>query len=348
MTITTVTPSKVAAGQANRVILINGTNFDEDQITGITLGSDPDCANLQSYVVTSATQISVKTPAAVPAASNPATAAPGCVATTGAAEDVTVLQVDASGATGSVTKSAAVTFVPPPSLTALVTTAGSEAYPAYTENSAELTDATKRVRDLTTAGGQAIRIKASGDFAFSGATSAGLSGTLGGKPLTTVGFLTPLGATQAATAAGDAGNYWIARTGTALTASATPTLSITQGTVTRNFVVADHGLTIVATPVVTSLDVNSGKVNAATTVKITGTGFSGTPADLSVTFCGVAAPTPTASTLTSITVTTPTTVSGTAGTGLGTATAGVCPVVVTKGGVSSPVTSSTYFAFLDR
>lgn len=338
MTITSVSPTKVAATLANRVITITGTNFDEDSIASITVGGDADCASLTSYVVTSPTTISVKTPGN---GTNTASV-PGCAASSGGtAEPVTITASSTGGA--NVTKASAVTFVPPPS----VATASSSQLPVITENSSEVAVA-NQVQALNAVGGQTIRIRAGADFAFSGAGTAGLSGTLGGKPLSTVGFLSSTGATQANSAAGDNANYWIAKTGTGLTASTTPELTITQNTVSRTFATAATGLTIVATPTVTSLDVQSGKTNGSTTVKITGTGFSATTTDNTVTFCGASANV-TAATTTLLTVTTPT-VSSTAGTtpGLGTATAGVCPVVVTKGGVASPVTSTSFFAFVDR
>src|SRR5689334_5771877 len=57
VTITSVSPAKVAAGLGNRVVTITGTNFDEDQIESIDLGSDADCQALTSYVVISSTTI---------------------------------------------------------------------------------------------------------------------------------------------------------------------------------------------------------------------------------------------------------------------------------------------------
>ncbi len=360
VTISAVNPAKVVSGLANRVILINGTNFDEDQITGISLGADPDCQNLQSYVVTSTTQISVKTPGVAPSGVTPDTAAPGCRPTPGnVAEDVTINQIDATGATGSVTRATAITFVPPPSIGTLVTTAGSEAFPIFTENSSAL-DMADRARQLTSAGGQLVRIKAGADFAFDGRSSAGLTGSLAGKALTTVGFLDSTGATQAINSAPTGnGNFWIARTATALTPTDTPTLAVTQGTVTRTFAADVNGLSVVAAPTVTSLDVTSGKTGAITAVKITGTNFGTSATELQVTMCGRIAPIVGTPTNTSITVNTPNSADSTSPTtnaqlktALG-GTAGVCPVVVTRtpaGGtaMSSAITAASFFAFVDR
>lgn len=348
VTITSSSPLKVPANMANRVVVITGTNFDEDQIVSIKLGSDPDCAAITSYVVTSSTTISVKTPGN---GTDTATV-PGCAPSPNPAvgEDITINQTGAGNPT--VTKpgsaSAGIIFVPPPSIDAVA------ANPVITDNSSAL-DTADQVKALSTAGGQLLRIRSGASFAFDGRATAGLSGTYGGKPLTTVGFQATDGSAQAANAAPGAvgNNYWLARTATALPATATPVLTITQGTVARTFETAATGTTIVATPTVTGLDVTSGKTGAATTVKITGTNFSTTPGDLTVTMCGVTAEIVGATTLTSITVqtpnpgSTPATTTAALKTAIG-GTAGVCPVVVTKGGVASPITAASFFAFLDR
>ncbi|MEV0900315.1 IPT/TIG domain-containing protein [Actinoplanes sp. NPDC049802] len=330
VTITAVTPAKVAAGLGNRVVVITGTNFDEDQITGITLGADPDCAELTSYVVTSSTSISVKTPSANGASAD---GVPGCTA--GAAADVTIHQTEL----GTATRAASITFVDPP---ALATT-----NPMITENSSSLTTG-NQVKTFHTTGNQTIRIKAGSGTTFSGQAGAALSGTYGGKALTSVGFLDPTGATQLASAAGSPGNYWIAKTAASLTA-ASNTLTISLNGVSRTFSATDTGTSLVALPTITSLDVTSGKTNASTQVRITGTNFNTTIGDWTVTFCGVAG-TVTAATATQLTVTTP--VVGGVTPGLGTtAFAGVCPVSVVNANNGSPLTSpvspASYFTFLN-
>jgi hypothetical protein len=341
MTITTVLPIKVAAGLANRVVVITGTNFDEDLIGGVTLGADPDCALLTSYVVSSATSISVKTPG-----NGTAGAPPGCAASSGGtAETVTIVAADLT--TTLAAKTSAITFVPPP---AIATISGSQ-NAVITENSSALPIASQ-VTQLNAAGNQIIRIKAGASFAFTGAGSS-LSGTLGGKALTTVSFLSAADGPQTLTGAGDNGNTWIAKTGTSLTASATPTLTITQSAVSRSFTSVETGLTIVAVPTVTSLGVKEGKSGAATATTIVGTNFGTTIGEIGVTFCGVAAPAPSAVTATLITLVTPTAVAGLSP-GLGLLTnSGVCPVVVTRtpsGGSAlvSPVSTTSAFTFLDR
>ncbi len=325
VTFTGASPAKVSAGTSNRVIILTGTNFDEDQITGIDLGSDPDCANLQSYVVSSSTSISVKTPGA---GSNPGD---GCAA---GAADITINQTNS----GTVTRAAAVTFVNPPALAA--------AKPIITENSSTLL-AANQVTNFTTTGGQTIRIKADANTTFSGLSANALSGSFGGKPLTTVGFVAPDGTAQANSAAGTPGNFWIAKTATALAANATPTLTISQNGVSKTFQSTDIGNpTIVGVPTVTSLDVTSGKSNTATTVKITGTNFGTTVGDWTVNFCGLPGVV-TAATATVLTVTTPTNVGGNAS-GLGASTyAGVCPVVVVgANNGTSPLSEKSNFTYL--
>ncbi|GAA4928608.1 hypothetical protein GCM10025331_10280 [Actinoplanes utahensis] len=319
VTLTAVSPTKLAAGLANRVVTLTGTNFDEDQILSIDLGADADCQALTSYVVTSATSIAVKTPTG------------GCDA--GAAAPVTINQTE----TGEVVKTGAITFVDPPTITA--------SNPISTENSAAL-DAADRVTKLSTTGGQVIRIKAGSGTTFTGQSGAALSGTFGGKALTTVGFLDNAGAPQLASAAGNAGNYWIARTGTGLSA-ASNTLTINLNGVSKTFSSADTGLTIAPIPTVTSLDVTSGKAKTATTVKITGTNFTATAADWRVEFCGEDV-TPSAATTTQLTVTTPATIGDEVGFP-DTVWEGVCPVRVYPAATPaniSPVSPGSFFTYL--
>lgn len=330
VTITNVSPTKVAAGLANRVVIITGTNFDEDQITSIDLGTDPDCMGLDSYVVTSSTSISVKTPGNGTNSSS----TPGCAAAAAAAVNIN----QTGSPAGQVTKAAAITFVNPPGIAA--------SNPISTENSANL-GTSDQVKTLTTAGGQIIRIKGDANTTFSGASGVGLSGTYGGKALTTVGFLNPDGTAQATTASGSAGNYWIAKTGTSLSASSN-TLSITMNSVSKTFSSTDTGLTLAAVPTITSLDVTSGKAATATTVKITGTGYDTTAANWKATFCGVQA-TVTASTATTLTVTTPTGVGNGNGGFASNVYAGACPVQTyptSDPTLLSPITEKTYFMYL--
>jgi hypothetical protein len=335
MTISAVSPVKVGAGLAGKAVVITGTNFDDELIGSVSLGGDTNCAKLENFIVTSTTQISLKTPAN------------GCAASNGGnAEAATIYGLD--GSTVLATKAAVLTFVPAPSLADVADK------PVITDNSS-LLDVADRVRALTTTGGQVLRIKAGADFAFDGRSAAALSGTLNGKALTTVGFLAADGTTAQPvnSAPASTGNYWLARTAAPMTATATPNLVILQNTVSRTFASTATDLSIVATPTVTGLDVTSGKTGAATKVRIIGTAFSATPSELTVTMCGLPAPIVGATSVNSISVQAPNPAASpaTAVSDLVTAlggNAGVCPVVVTRSGVSSPVTSVTAFAFLDR
>jgi IPT/TIG domain len=205
-----------------------------------------------------------------------------------------------------------------------------------------------QVTNLIPAGNQLIRIKAFTDFAFNGASAASLSGSIGGKTLTTVGFVAADGTAQGLTTAPTAnGNFWVARTGTTLTPTGTnANLSITQNGVTRAFTPTETGLAWPNVPTVTSLDIDSGKAAGGTVVKITGTGFSATPGDFTVSFCGIDV-TPSASTLVLLTATSPPTSNLALGLGL-TVYGGVCPVVVTRivGGLKSPISADSNFTYL--
>jgi hypothetical protein len=340
VTITSTSPLRVPAGLANRVVVITGTNFDEDQIVSIELGTDADCMALTSYVVTSSTSISVKTPGVGTAAS-----APGCAASASQTigEDITINQTESGEVVKTGSTTAGVIFVPPPTILAV----GSS--PVITENSSAMLLA-NQVDEFTPAGNQLIRVKATADFAFSGATGATLSGTFGGKALTTVGFFAADGTTaQGLTTAPASGglNFWVARTGTALTTTGTGlNLTITQNGVTRSFTPAETGATFPNVPTITSLDVNSGKAGGGTVVKITGTGFSTTPGDFTVQFCDIDV-VPTAATAVLLTVTAPNTSHLALGLGSG-VYGGVCPVTVTRvtGGLISPISSASNFTYL--
>ena len=339
MTISSVTPLKVAAGTADQVLVVTGTNCSADLIGAVRVGAASACAWITDHIVTSASRLTFKTPAG------------GCAASPGGvAEAVTILAAD--GVTALATRLAAVTFVPPPAIAAV------EDKPVYAENSS-LLDLEDRITALDAAGNQVVRIKAGPDFAFDGRTPAALTGSLNGRPLTSVGFRGPDGTTVQGTNAAPAGpgNYWLARTTAPLGASVVPALVVTQHTVSRTFASTATGVTSVTTPYVGSLDVRSGKTGAATAVRLTGSAFGTLPAELAVTMCGLPAPfvgTPTAN---SITVRTPSpdnsppTATADLVAALG-GTSGICTIRVTRGtgpdAVSSAVTPVTYFAFVDR
>lgn len=338
MTITSVSPAKVGAGMGAQTMTITGTNFDASLIGGISVGADSNCAGLTNHVVTSRTQIVFRTPGI------------GCaVSPGGIPETISIWGTDFT--TLLATKVNAVLFVPPPAL------ADPLEKPVITDNSS-LLDLADQVTALNAAGGQVIRIKAGNTFAFDGRSPAALSGTLNGRVLTSVGFRAPDGVTvQTGTAVPEPGNYWLARTMVPLPVVAASTLVLTQNTVSRTFAEAATGLTVVNAPVVTGLDFRAGKTGGATVTRIMGSGFGSSANDLTVTMCGKTAPIVGSPSSSTVTVQTPNpggsppTAVADLVAALG-GTAGVCPVVVTRTTgsetVSSPVTTATYFTFLDR
>jgi hypothetical protein len=333
-------PARVAGLTASQQITLTGTNFDEALIASIVLGSDTtNCAAVTSYIVTSSTTILVKTPST------------GCAVSTAGAEDITITEVPVGGSTGTVTLAAAVIFVAPP---AIATTR-----PVLTENSAGLTS--NEVTVLTapgalTTGLQRVRIRAAATFAFDIRTSSGLKVTLAGKDLSGLAVFNSDGTPQT-TSVGpapstDAANWVVGTLGLGLTAPATSTLAITQNSVTKTFTPTQAGFTFYSGPVVTGLDITSGKAFGGTTVKINGAGFdAATLGNNTVKFCGVTAATPTASTGsgaaggTSLTVVTPVVVNLLSGLGVGNY-AGFCPVTVTVGSAVSPVVATSYYGYL--
>jgi hypothetical protein len=339
-TLTAVAPSKVAALTLNQVVTLTGTNFDESQIASIDLGT---CTGLTTYVVASTTSIVVKTP-------NTCAASAG-----GTAETVTINEPANAGA---LTKATALTFVTAPALALLAN------FPIITENSAALT-VPKVVLNPTgasTTGLQRIRVTAlAGGYEFDARAASGVTATIGGRALTALTVYNVDGTLQSTTTGpptGDTGNYFVATLPTALTTASSLTLYVTSLGVTRSFAAAVTGISWWAGPIVTSLDVTSGKAKGGTTVKITGTGFvpdptptspptkyDGTIAD--VTFCGitVTAAKVTAATATLITLTTPD--ASVASPGLGTTVfEGACPVRVSAGANTSPISPGSYFVYL--
>jgi IPT/TIG domain-containing protein len=344
MTITTVAPATVAAAAANKVVTITGTGFDEEYISKIALGADPACDHLTSYVVVSATSISVKTPTG------------GCLASS-AAEPVTIYDSSDPTTPGSIQKAAAITFVSPPTLVTGENdaTPANNLKPVVTENSAGLL-LVNQVNTLQVAAGQVIRVKASPTFAFSNNTTNKLTATLGGKALTDIKVysITPLSGPVVSTAilgSTENGNYLTAKV-PALAAGTVNALVISQNLVSSTFTAAYTGLTWTSAPTVTALDVTSGRSTGGTVVKITGTGFNptvgsydGTVANILV--CGMNA-VPTLASTTSLTFATP--AAGGAALGLGTSVfEGPCPVkvmnTVTNIG-TSVVTDKSNFVYL--
>jgi len=338
-TITITSGSRLGSGTAKQVVVltVSGATLSEDTVASVSLGLDTNCAALSSYVVTSPTSMTVKTPTL------------GCALTDQVAnplgEPIVITFADAS----TLTKTNGLFFIGPPSL--------ATTKPVITENSSGL-GSTYQVQRLAPGGGQTIRVKAGAAFIFDGRVAAALTASLGGKALTAIkvyNHLDVLLTTAAPDATLDVGNYFTAVTPTTLTTADT-TLSVTQNTVVRSFDSTATGLSVTLRPNITSLSVTSGKANTATAVVITGTNFApvGTLAAAalvmytsggtrSVNFCGVDVPIAniTAATTTTVTLTTPNTLSANAS-GLGaTTSSGPCPVrVVDATDPTTPVPSA--------
>ncbi|MGI5246231.1 IPT/TIG domain-containing protein [Dactylosporangium sp. CA-139066] len=342
--ITSPTSGKLAAATAKQVILltVTGQPLSEAFVTSVDLGSDPACAGLVSYIVTSATTIAVKTPTG------------GCAATdTTANPNGEPIVINFAGS-NTLTKTPSATakgvfFVAAPSIAA--TNA------VITENSSLLTTPVSR---FVTNGGQTVRVSAGASFAFDPRSSASLGVTFGGKAGTEVKVYD--GTTNAqipasTSTAPAAGNYLTFKTATGMSASDS-SLTVTQNGVSKTFTSTDTGASIVASPTVTSLSVTSGKTKAQTSTVITGTGFDKTLADYTsgdwlVNFCGKAATvTAVDTTGTKLTVTTPDVADDPTGLGTG-KFAGPCPVTVVNNTVPaspvpSPITPGSYFTFLSE
>jgi hypothetical protein len=325
----------------NAVFTITGTNFDENNIVDIDIAAAPvGCTGISSYIVTSPTTIVVKTPTA------------GCTASVDQVngETITINETGGVGTLSNVPATAAqrLIFVPPPEIDLLANK------PVITDASSQLATA-NQVVNLIPAGNQTIRVKALGSYRFDQRTTAGLSASLGGKPLTAIAVYNTTGTATGPTGIPDAdGNWFTAKSPVPLVAGGAYSLTVTQFGVSKTFAQAATGLTWNAVPTAASLDVKEGKAAGGTTVKVTGTGFSTTVADYNdgsgntnVKVCGTEA-TVTAATATLITFTTPDVGNVAAPAGLGlTVYSGVCPVTVTDaaGGVS-PLTANLSFAYL--
>jgi IPT/TIG domain-containing protein len=342
MTITAVTPAKVPADTAARVVTITGTGFDEDYISSVGLGGDTDCDDLDSYVVQSPTTLIVKTPTG------------GCASSAGTPETVTIS--DKQSTPGTTTKGSAINFVPPPTLVTGQNdaTPANRLKPVVTENSSGLVLA-NQVITVQATGSQTLRVKAAANFAFSNAASNTFSASLGGKPMTDIKVYditaNPIAPSTAALTNTNNGNFFTAKT-PVLTPGTYP-LVVSQNGVSATFAPAYTGLSVSTAPVVTSLDVTSGKTTGGTVVKITGTGFNPTVASYDGTIanilvCGNSVA-PTAATATSLTFTTP--AGGASATGLGASVyEGVCPVkvmnTIAPNAGTSVVTEKSYFVYL--
>lgn len=309
------------------------TQLTEDTVASVGLGPTP-CDALLTYVVSSPTTITVKTPATCPAGTG----------------DVVITFTNGD----SLTKTGGITFVTPPAIEALVNK------PVINENSLALAPA-DQARRFSTAGGQLVRVKADPGYAFQPGTGQGasLAVSMGGKAGTDVKVYADDHATTPVTSGTQpAGNSMSFKTAQGMTAGDN-TITLTQGGVSKTFLVAATGIAVVAAPVVTSLSVKEGKSNGTgISTVITGANFAKVAADLTdptkwvVKFCDtaatVAADTPITGTTLKVTV--PSTLADSA-TGLGaTVFSGVCPVTVQDvvATQTSAITSGSYYTVLNE
>ncbi|GIJ52658.1 hypothetical protein [Virgisporangium aurantiacum] len=339
---TSPTSGKLAALTAKQVITLTVSGagvpaLSEDNVASVDLGA---CTAIATYVVQSATVISVKTPNTCAVA---------------AAADIVINFVNGD----KLKKTGGVTFVGAP---AILATAAER--PVINDNSVSIADVTKQARRFSTGGGQVVRIKALSTYAFDPRSTAGLAASMGGKPGTNIKVYadedgtTPLGTSTA----GSVGNSMTFTTASGMVAGDN-TVTISQDGVSKSFLVADTGIAIVSAPTVTGLSVPAGRANATNiSTVISGTNFPTVLADLkdpakwSVKFCGVeVAPagfTASTTTATAMTVTVPDLAAVAVGSGgLGAAVyAGVCPVTVTDvlASQTSPITAASHYTVVNE
>ncbi|MER7002950.1 hypothetical protein ABT297_07870 [Dactylosporangium sp. NPDC000555] len=337
ITITSPTTGKIAAGTDKQVLLLTvaGQTLSEALVTGVNLGADPDCQNISSYVVTSATTIAVKTPTG------------GCPATTAPTGDN--IDIVFAG-NNTVRKTGGLYFVTPPAIAAVSNK------PVINENSALLLAANQITR-FVTSGGQTVRVKADANYAFDPRASAGLGVTFGGKPVTELKVYDSSGTQVLATTttAPAVGNYLTFKTGAGMSANDS-SLTVTQNGVSKTFSSTDTGVSVVAAPTVTSLSVTSGKIKAPVSTIVTGANFSKTLADYTgtptwkVNFCNTAGTVTAINAAgTTLTVTTPDVSNDVDGLGTG-VYAGTCPVTIVDvtNSITSPISAGGYFNFLNE
>jgi hypothetical protein len=331
----------VAANTPNLVILLLVTmpaGFTEDLIETVDLGADR-CRDLEPFLIPGTSQILLTTPDnAVDDSLD------GCAPTTNATvgETITITFANGSSDTWEKTGSGLV-FVEPPAIAAAHTR------PVFPENSIGL-PAGKRVTRLLSTGNQRVRVTAADGFAFSGGSAAGLAVTVGGKAATEVrawGKADPTAPLTGPASDDDKGNTLSFKTAAGMTASTSPSITITQNGVSRTFEAADTGLTIVTAPIVTAVSPAYLKAGTAATVTLIGTGFA---AGTTATVCGVpvspGVPNPDGTSMT-VSVDTDDIVNDADGLGIGTYS-GVCPVVLTADSVDSPTNDKSTISILSE
>ncbi|GAA1032789.1 hypothetical protein GCM10009557_32410 [Virgisporangium ochraceum] len=333
----------VAANTPNLAILLEltapaGITLGQDLIEAVDLGADR-CRDLEPFLIPGTSLVLLTTPDnAVDDSLD------GCAPTADPTVGETVTITFANGGSDTWAKTGSgLVFVEPPAIAAAHTN------PVFTENSAAL-PAGSRVTRLLSTGDQRVRITAAHTFAFSGGADAGLAVTVGGEAATEVTAWSRADPTTPLTGPAsddDKGNTLSFRTAADLTASADPSITITQNGISQTFTAADTGLTIVAAPVVTGVSPGYVRAGSTATVTLIGTGFA---AGTTATVCGdTVSPGEPNADGTSMTISVDTTeiVDDADGLGIGTF-AGVCPVVLTADSVDSPISDRSAIAILSE
>jgi hypothetical protein len=300
---------RLPALTANQVVTVTGTGFDEDVIRSVAIAG---CTTAPTYVVQNATTLLLKT-------------ADDCAVGTGKAITVTDISnntaVTNPGAAGSTT---VLDFVAAPT----IATASATVKPVVTENTSGVAFADQQTT-ANTKGGTVVRVKA-GTTPFVSSAAYPLSATLSGVPLTKVAMHT-------------GGDYFTGVLG-AHAADAAPVLKVTSNGVSKGFAFGaggsgatdgTHDFQYAGTSI--SVSPVSGPLTGGV-LTITGSGFSTTAANNTVTVGGVSCPvsgTPTATVVkcTAAAVTAP----------------GAKDVkVVTTGGATTTIGATSTFSYLSE
>ncbi len=343
MVVSSPASGKVAANTPNLVILLTltmptGFTLSEELIGAVNLGAER-CTDLEWFLMPGGSQIAVTTPD-----NEVDNTLDGCAPTANGAggQKITITFANPGGDTWEKTASN-LFFITPPAI------ADEDDTPVFPENSMGL-PADKRITRLLSTGNQRVRVTAADTFAFSGGTAAGLAVSVGGKAATEVKAWSKANPTTLLTGPAsndDKGNTLSFKTATGMTASTSPTITITQNGISKTFAAADTGLTIVTAPIVTAVSPTSLKAGATTTVTLTGTGFA---AGTTATVCGVTAnpgtPNPGGTSMT-ISVDTDDIVGDADGLGT-TVYSGVCPVVLTANSVDSPINDKSMIPIISE
>jgi hypothetical protein len=267
-TVTKLSVHRLPASTANQVITLTGTGFDEDLLKSVTING---CTTAPSYVVSSPTSLLVKT------AADCVTSSTGVITLTDTSNDT---YATVPGTTGG---AQALAFIAAPT----IATASATVKPVVTENSVAGAFADQQTT-ANTKGGTVVRVKA-GATPFVNSTTYPLAASLSGVALTKVTM--PVG-----------GAYLTGVLG-AHAPDAAPVLKVTSNGVSKSFSYGAGGASATAGTHDFKYAGTSIAVSPATgplsggVLTITGSGFSTTAANNTVTVGGVSCPvsgTPTA------------------------------------------------------